>query len=191
MKTSQSKYLFFLVLSIFLITSCVQDSGSTLENEIGYLQTRSGSVNQDGSAWEDRVNSLRMIVFEPSSQQVVFNRLLDFEGEIAQNKFSKPIALKVGEYNFLFIANEGSYDGLSSQLDAVRSQRDFNGAYFKQLKYENLSPQGFKPTKKKPFLMSLLILQIFPSFVGMIAIYVMMGNHSTISSFRNVAIYTR
>ncbi|WP_287826894.1 hypothetical protein [Bacteroides sp.] len=155
MKTYQYKYFVSVVLSALLFTSCVQDNSLGTKDEEGYLQTRAGSVNEDGVAWEDRVNTVRMIVFEPVSGEMVLNRVLDFGGEITSTSKSKPIQMKVGTYHFLFIANENSYSDLTSQLDQIYNLADFDKPYFKQLNYEKIDPnKGFIPSKEKPFLMS-------------------------------------
>lgn len=111
---------FFYIICFSALAGCdnepvPEDSGNT---SMIALQIRtSAAVNTDVQTWEDRVDEIRMIVFNTAGR-AVYNSKLRFP-----NGFDNPCApikLVPGKYDFHFIANEtaGTAD-FASALDGI------------------------------------------------------------------------
>ncbi len=105
-------YLFFCLL-LLALSGCNkdgddrEDSGEAMLSL--FVNAASDSINEDNELWEDRVDELRMIVFDAGSKQVVFNQKLAFPNGF--NGRSRPVPLPLGTFDFYFIANETVYNG--------------------------------------------------------------------------------
>lgn len=141
----QILYFFTLCLISFLVVGCVNDDQSAASQGDASIsltvKAASTDVNTDKVLWEDRVDELRMLVFDSQSGEAVFNEKLYFpDGFAAQ---SKAVRLRPGTYDFYFIANETVYTGdFVSALLSVTSKTDFTtDTRFKNLAYN----PAFKP----------------------------------------------
>lgn len=98
---------------LLLSASCVKDKngGSDAgETHITLLvSAASRSINTDQVLWEDRVDELRMLVFDPGDGSVVVNQLLYFPD--GYDSESRAVRIEPGTYDFYFIANETAYSG--------------------------------------------------------------------------------
>ena len=155
-------------LTIFLValnilwgfSSCVIDENK-LERESGdtaYVTTRMGSINLDETYWEDRVVEVRMLVFDRMTGAIVHNDWLRFDQPMGKGVSSEVEELLPGTYDFLFIANESAYEGLTYQLKRVSSLQDFaTNDFFSSLVYTQQTTNeqgtiGFKPGTQAPHL---------------------------------------
>lgn len=151
---------------IFLmIASCTDDEQSTEGNQNDTavislsLQTASTGINDDKQTWEDRVDELRMLVFDSNSGDVVFNQKLFFPNGLG-NK-SKGVSITTGEFDFYFIANETAYDNtFVSALTSISNVSEFKtDTRFTTLAYlPNFMPD--ETTTKGRFLMSAIYTNI-------------------------------
>ena len=117
------------------------------------VRTSASSINDDTYFWEDRVDELRMIVFESGSGSVVFNQQLYFPDGFKAK--SHPVTIKPGTYDFYFIANESVYSGdfVPALLDITNKSDLATDARFNGMIYN----AGFQPDGSTPegrFLMS-------------------------------------
>lgn len=146
-----------LCVTVLLLTGCIdEEKFNCTFTEYGnislFIQTASASINEDKILWEDRVDELRMIVFEKNGD-VIFNEKLYFPNGF--NNKSKAVQLRPGIYDFYFIANETVYpDGFVSALLNISNLADFQT----DIRFTNLfyNPD-FIPTENTPegrFLMS-------------------------------------
>lgn len=152
-----------LILSLFV--GCVDDEQPTNPetNERAIislsLQAASSSINDDQSSWEDRVDELRMIVFDANSGNVVFNQRLYFPNGF-KNK-SKGVSLPTGTFDFYFFANETAYDQtFGTALTSLTNVSDFKtDKLFSSLSYNpDFLPDG--STSSGRFLMSAIYNQV-------------------------------
>ena len=152
-----------LILSLFV--GCVDDEQPTNPetNERAIislsLQAASSSINDDQSSWEDRVDELRMIVFDANSGNVVFNQRLYFPNGF-KNK-SKGVSLPTGTFDFYFFANETAYDQtFGTALTSLTNVSDFKtDKRFSSLSYNpDFLPDG--STSSGRFLMSAIYNQV-------------------------------
>lgn len=151
-------------LLIFLI-ACTDDDRATDDRANGQavisltLQAASSSINEDQMLWEDRVDELRMIVFDSTSGDVVFNQKVYFPNGFKSK--SKGIGLKTGTFDFYFFANETAYDQqFASALNTVTNSSEFaSDNRFSSLVYN----PDFLPDPNSPkgrFLMSAIYKRI-------------------------------
>ncbi|MCD8101570.1 MAG: FimB/Mfa2 family fimbrial subunit [Alistipes sp.] len=68
------------------------------------VSAASRSINEDTELWEDRVDELRMLVFDPDDGSVVINQKLYFPDGF--DRQSRAVRMDPGTYDFYFIANE-------------------------------------------------------------------------------------
>lgn len=120
---------YLLCLILFLTLSCVQDdprkNNGPDEAMISLSLNASGySINEDDEFWEDRVDELRMLVFQSDNGEIVFNQKLYFPDGFSQK--SKAVALPLGTFNFYFIANETVYpDNFTEALISIDNESEF------------------------------------------------------------------
>lgn len=139
--TKKIKCFIIIFSSLFLATSCSNDDqGKVPDNEDEAvislsLKASSSGINEDKVNWEDRVDELRMLVFNTSDGQIVFNQKLYFPNGFANH--SKSIIIRPGTYDFYFIANESVYTkGFVSALMAIENKSQFStDARFLNLQY--------------------------------------------------------
>lgn len=118
-----------ICFAIFFVFGCnndEQNDGSQGDANI-YLSVRtaSSSINEDRVLWEDRVDELRMIVFDTGDGHTVFNEKLYFPNGFAEK--SKSVRLRPGTYDFYFIANETVYEGeFVSAITSISNKSEFN-----------------------------------------------------------------
>lgn len=152
-----------LILSLFV--GCVDDEQPTNPetNERAIislsLQAASSSINDDQSTWEDRVDELRMIVFDSNNGNVVFNQRLYFPNGF-KNK-SNGVSLPTGTFDFYFFANETAYDQtFGTALTSLTNVSDFKtDKRFSSLAYNpDFLPDG--STSSGRFLMSAIYNQV-------------------------------
>jgi len=157
-KIIQIRYIILLVFFPLIVTGCSNDDQAKNQGENDAIislavKASSSSINEDKILWEDRVDEIRMILFDAGNGDVVFNQQLYFPNGFSEQ--SKGIAIEPGTYDFYFIANETTYSGdFVTALDAVKNKSDFGtDARFKSLAYN----QDFIPdqnSKSGRFLMS-------------------------------------
>ncbi len=88
------------------------------------VKAAASGINEDTTLWEDRVDELRMLAFNPQDGSVVFNQKLYFPDGF--NSLSKAVRIKPGIYNFYFIANETVYTGdFVNALIDIRNESEF------------------------------------------------------------------
>lgn len=147
---------FSVILPLFMINCSQDDTEAANANKEAVislsLKAATLSINEDKVLWEDRVEELRMIVFNSDNGAVTFNRLVDFPNGFSNR--SEAIPFNPSTYDFLFIANESAYSDFGSALQAISNISDLNSNnIFKNLIYnENFVPDG--TTKGGLFLMS-------------------------------------
>lgn len=154
----QVQLIFFSVILTILMMNCSQDNTENADtnNEAVIslsLKAATLSINEDKVLWEDRVEELRMIVFNSDDGDVIFNRLVDFPNGFSNS--SEAIPFRPATYDFFFIANESAYSSnFSSALQAITNVSDLSSNNtFKNLVYnENFMPDG--TTSEGLFLMS-------------------------------------
>lgn len=121
--------LIIMCLSFVLTTACDQDEKMLDESqEYTYVSIIAGTarsgINQDTQYWEDRVDELRMIVFDAETGAVAFNEMLYFPDGFTGK--SKAVRLRPGQYDFCFIANGTTYTGeFTSALMNITRKSDF------------------------------------------------------------------
>lgn len=124
------------------------------DNAHVYLMINSltGSINQDITLWEDRVDEVRMMVFNPSDGKIVYNEPLDFPN--GTNDKSRPVSMRPGVYDFVFIANETAYSDLPSILQGITDKSAlYSDPRLRDIAYRaGFAPDGV--TKEGRFLMS-------------------------------------
>lgn len=120
--------LILFCLTLIMATACGDDRDidnlSQEDTHISLLVSASrSSINQDEQFWEDRVDELRMMVFDTGTGKTVFNEMLYFPNGFADK--SKAVRLRPGQYDFCFIANETTYTGeFTSALEEVKQKSD-------------------------------------------------------------------
>jgi hypothetical protein len=130
-----------LIFSIFSFVSCVQDveldgpSGEVVQIEIQFKESGKSSDTRgihnpdeyDGTDIDSDVVSFRVLAFETTgSKNCVSNSL--YQGMANRNSLRHPI--KVGDYHFVFIANEPAKDAVHAELDGVANYSDLNAIAF-------------------------------------------------------------
>jgi len=115
---------------ILLSTACSKEDNDSLEEDLErsffYLSVRTSTygINEDDVLWEDRVDELRMILFNPANGSVVFNQKLYFPNGFDNR--SQGVSISPGTYNIYFIANESAFTGeLTSALESMTNQSEF------------------------------------------------------------------
>lgn len=162
---TSSKSLVFLLITMLVSTlhGCVYDKVDDLTcitpmEEVyvsANMVTRAGTINTDNSLYEDRVETVRVLVFDSQTGDLVYNNLL---GAFVQNNavtWIEPFKITAGKRDFFFVANETTADwDVSTTLSGITS-RDalFTTPALNQLLYK----PDFKPTNKagnRAFLMT-------------------------------------
>ncbi|MCC8088806.1 MAG: FimB/Mfa2 family fimbrial subunit [Rikenellaceae bacterium] len=120
-----------------------------------YLSVRAAaySINEDDVYWEDRVDELRMLIFDSGDGSVVYNDKLYFPNGFADR--SRTVTIDPGTYDFYFIANETVYSGdFVTALMEIENKSDFaTDTRFLNLDYNpDFIPDG--TTNSGRFLMS-------------------------------------
>lgn len=150
-------------LTLAMVISCTSDSYDDDRRELSHISlwvSAAGiSINQDTQGWEDRVDELRMIAFDSQSGKRAFNEKLYFPNGLTDR--SKPVAMRPGEYDFYFIANETVYnDEFVDALMHVTTKSDFD----EDIRFKNLTYRSeFMPdshTIAGRFLMSAIYKEI-------------------------------
>lgn len=134
-------FLTILIFSCLVLASCSKDYAlveaeraksrvpiwmSTNVTVMGTRGTRAGDNFVTTSNYEDKVVSLRCIISESGSGKIVknifYNNSTDLEKALIQNgpRWTKPFQIVPGQYDFWFIANEGS-DWYSPTNDQVNN----------------------------------------------------------------------
>lgn len=139
-KIIQIQYITLLVFLSFIVTGCSSDD-QTKKQEANdavislAVKASSSSINEDKTLWEDRVDEIRMILFDSGSGDVVFNQQLHFPNGFSES--SKGVAVTPGTYDFYFIANETTYSGdFVTALTAIKNKSEFSSDIrFKSLAY--------------------------------------------------------
>lgn len=134
-------FLTILIFSCLVLASCAKDYAlveaeraksrvpiwmSTNVTVMGTRGTRAGDNFVTTSNYEDKVVSLRLIISESGSGKIVknifYNNSTDLEKALIQTgpRWTKPFQIVPGQYDFWFIANEGS-DWYSPTNDQVNN----------------------------------------------------------------------
>lgn len=134
-------FLTILIFSCLVLASCAKDYAlveaeraksrvpiwmSTNVTVMGTRGTRAGDNFVTTDNYEDKVVSLRLIISESGSGKIVknifYNNSTDLEKALIQNgpRWTKPFQIVPGQYDFWFIANEGS-DWYSPTNDHVNN----------------------------------------------------------------------
>ncbi|SHE90838.1 FimB/Mfa2 family fimbrial subunit [Dysgonomonas macrotermitis] len=146
-----SRFTYFAVIGIitaFLLTGCNNEDsgkgGSNGEANISLsIRAASSSINEDKTFWEDRVDELRMILFDSETGAVAFNEKLYFPNGFDEK--SRAVQMNPGTYDFYFIANETVYPGdFVSALANITNKSEFGtNAKFTSIKYNpDFIPDG-------------------------------------------------
>ena len=122
-------FLTILIFSCLVLASCSKDYAlveaeraksrvpiwmSTNVTVMGTRGTRAGDNFVTTSNYEDKIVTLRLIISESGSGKIVknifYNNPTDLEKALIQNgpQWTKPFQITPGQYDFWFIANEGS-----------------------------------------------------------------------------------
>ncbi|MCC8174289.1 MAG: FimB/Mfa2 family fimbrial subunit [Odoribacter sp.] len=114
--------------TIIFILSCNKENSKNYKEEEAVIsllvRAASNSINTDNILWEDRVDELRMLVFDPTSGDIVFNQKLYFPNGF--DEASRAVRLTPGTYNFYFIANETVYTGnFVTALEDIQNVSEF------------------------------------------------------------------
>lgn len=117
------------------------------------VSAASRSINEDTELWEDRVDELRMLVFDPDDGSVVLNQKLYFPDGF--DRQSRAVRMDPGTYDFYFIANETAAPAsFVAALTDITNVSDFTtDSRFTAINYNT----GFMPdgtTVEGRFLMS-------------------------------------
>ncbi len=148
-----------LILVICLLPGCHSDDETGAATTGGdshialSLKASTSSINEDEIFWEDRVDEVRMLVFDSETGEAVYNEKLYFPNGFSE--YCKAVRLRPGTYDFYFIANETVYPGdFSNALMEVAQQSDFStDSRFTQIPYQvSFFPDG--TTQEGRFLMS-------------------------------------
>lgn len=142
-------YIYYLIALFFILlimNGCSdQESNGCTRDEYAHIalsvRTSASSINDDKQFWEDRVDELRMIVFDTNGGSVVFNQKLYFPDGFGA--MSRPVTMYPGTYDFYFIANESVYSGdFVSALDNITNKSDFG----KDIRFASMAYNpGFHP----------------------------------------------
>lgn len=136
---SNIKIILVLGLLLPLLSGCNNDGYEQEDTGEAMLplsvRAASDSINEDDELWEDRVDELRMIVFDAATKLVVFNQKLSFPDGF--NGRSRAVPLPVGTYDFYFIANETVYTGdFVNALMGIQQEAEFDSdSRFSNLAY--------------------------------------------------------
>ncbi|MDR0907573.1 MAG: hypothetical protein LBM63_03050 [Rikenellaceae bacterium] len=104
------------------------------------VRSATARINSDMVTWEDRVDEVRMIVFNQDGM-AVYNSMLRFPN--GMNQLCTPVRIMAGTYDFHFVANEtASSDELSEALATLSNKSDLVGnPVFQKLSWnENFQP---------------------------------------------------
>ena len=149
MKLSFHKYAFALLASLALV-SCAKDyalvgterekggapiwlsTSVTVQNTRAAGRESNAALSSTTSDWESKVVSLRMIISDSQTGEIVYNEREDNKYELTdrftqtsgeQSRWRRPIKILPGTYDFWFIANEGAnwYAPVQSNKDGASS----------------------------------------------------------------------
>lgn len=161
------QYICNLVAGCFLIITFIGCSDEEYNGEgsgkfaaVSLSVSASGTgINEDNEFWEDRVDELRMLVFNPENGKVVFNQKLSFPNGFKEK--CKAVALPPGTYDFYFVANESVHSGdFVTALNGISDKSEFET----DSRYLNLAyDPGFQPDEDTPegrFLMSAIYKKV-------------------------------
>lgn len=134
-----TQHFLALIFILFIAAGCSnedQRSGDGGDANISIsVRAAASSINEDKELWEDRVDELRMIVFDSQTGETVLNQKLYFPNGFGAQ--SKAVRMRPGTYDFYFIANETVYSGdFVTALMSVTNKSDFGtDARFTTLAY--------------------------------------------------------
>jgi hypothetical protein len=120
----------------------VEPHGGDAVINLSVRSSAAAQINRDLTAWEDRVDEIRMIVFSTGGG-VVYNALLEFPD--GMDKRCRPVQITPGTYDFCFIANETATDeGLPEALSTLKNKSDMEtNPLFANLAWsETFTPDG-------------------------------------------------
>lgn len=149
MKLSFSTYTLSLLASLALV-SCAKDyalvgterekggapiwlsTSVTVQNTRAAGRESNAAISSTTSDWESKVVSLRMIISDSQTGEIVYNEREDNKYELTdrftqtsgeQSRWRRPIKILPGTYDFWFIANEGAnwYAPVQSNKDGASS----------------------------------------------------------------------
>lgn len=145
----KSKYgtPFFLIWIIgFLVSSCYQEEYQyPPEQTHMFLQVKAGSFSAENT---DRINEIRMMIFDAATKATVYNDLLYFPAGFTET--SDTIEIIPATYDFVFIGNESSYPGLTNVLADISNKFQLETDQFlNRIQFD----RNFSPTTS-PFLLS-------------------------------------
>lgn len=160
--------MFFRVLCGFLfatlVVACSDEErvpgGEELKNVYMSVAVsagaRAGTINT-ASDYEDRVNTVRLMIFDSYTGDVIYNSkhaVADFVTQPtgAASVWHSPFKVSVGVRDFYFVANEKTDNwDLEAALNAVTNRSElYTNALFTQLDYK----PTFKPTAANPMIMT-------------------------------------
>lgn len=113
-----------------------------------------GDINTSAD-FEDRVKTVRLLIFDSGSGTVLYNRVHpvgDFTGQPvgASQVWSKPFKITEGNRDFFFVANEQDW-GLDVALASVTTRAQlFALPALTKIEF----PAGYRPSEAKPMLMT-------------------------------------
>ncbi|MFR2070216.1 MAG: hypothetical protein ACLS4S_08590 [Bacteroides nordii] len=122
----QKDYLPLSILLMFLLlTSCFDEKFETNVKE-GYvaitgINTRSYEGSKSGDGIDDRVETLRVLAFDKSTNQCKSN-VFYYGAALTGSILQHPI--KQGEYNFIFLCNEPLHQDIKVLLDGINHYDD-------------------------------------------------------------------
>lgn len=148
------KYLYLALfwIPIFIIGCSDFDEGKDLiEDKDINIGFRVRSINEDNEYYEDRVNSVRVIIAESETGNVIYNDMLRFPSDDF-TKTSNSIFIKRKAYDYYFIANEttGGQDFVTALKAVPNTSVFYTDNRFWNLRYSS----DFKPNLNQGFLMS-------------------------------------
>jgi Protein of unknown function (DUF1812). len=150
MKQRNNVYIALISLIILGCGISCQRGDIPKDDNAGYIATSLSRVNKDLVSYEDRVTEVRMLIFNASNGECLYNSQLTFPGGDLEQR-SSVIKWKPGTFDFLYIANESTGGtAFVSALSEVGNIVDLEGAIFKTLNYD----PDYVPTSTSGFLMS-------------------------------------
>ncbi|MDR0962170.1 MAG: FimB/Mfa2 family fimbrial subunit [Mediterranea sp.] len=131
--------------SIYL-SGCVQEVELSNNRRTSYvslaLSLSEGNINVDKHLWEDRVDEIRMVVFNTAGD-VVYNSQLYFPNGFASP--CKAVRLTPGKYDFCFVGNESAVSNeFADAIATLRNRSELqSNAVFSSLPYQpDFMPDG-------------------------------------------------
>lgn len=120
--------LFYIIIGVFIFISCTDEQYTVTQQE-GYITLRNisrifdpSNPTNPGTIPDDyTVSSFRVLAFETTGSKQCKDNVL-YIGSAVTEVIYHPI--KMGTYNFVFLANEPSFSDIKSQLDNIQSYAD-------------------------------------------------------------------